>query len=259
MSLVFDAALPQTNPGSDGKVHPAANALAGANASLALWGIPVASARFSDAAGVNPELLRAFTAMRHLDPRHDAGTSNGFYASADDLIRHCDIAEMRKLFAFIAARLGDIVASVNRQAWKEYGVSGARIAIAGSWFQMQNHGGFHDVHTHGNCSWSGAYYVDIDPCEQRRAHSVYGARNGVLRFYGPWWEQLGGAHIDAGNAYLMDSHWDVEPEPGLLVLFPSYLKHQAFPYDGARDRVVVSFNASVNAAPGTSFKSYGFS
>jgi uncharacterized protein (TIGR02466 family) len=246
MNLVFNAALPQSAEGSELEL-------------LALWRIPVASTEFSGAGSVNPELLRAFTVMRRLDSRHDAETSKGFYVSADDLIRRCDIAEMRTLFAFIAARLGDTVASANRQAWKDHGIRGVKIAIAGSWFQIQNSGAFHDVHTHGNCSWSGAYYVDIDPSEQRRAHPVYGSRNGMLRFYGPWWEQLAGAHIDAGNAYLMDSYWDVEPEPGLLVLFPSYLKHQAFPYDGERDRVVVSFNASVDAAPGTSFKSYDFS
>jgi hypothetical protein len=25
------------------------------------------------------------------------------------------------------------------------------------WFQFCNHGAFHDVHTHGNCSWSGMH------------------------------------------------------------------------------------------------------
>lgn len=223
------------------------------------WGIPVASSKFLDAGNMNSELLRAFEVIRRLDLRHGVLTSQNFYASADDLIHRCNIVEMETLFAFIAARLGETVTLINGQAWRDHGISGARISIAGSWFQIQNCGAFHDVHTHGNCSWSGVYYVDIDPFEQRRAHPVYGVRNGILRFYGPWWEHLGGAHIDAGNAYLMDSHWDVEPEPGLLVLFPSFLKHQAFPYSGKRDRVVISFNASVDMAPGASFKSYDFS
>lgn len=223
------------------------------------WGIPLVSAHFPNASAVNAELLRAFIAMRRLDPRAQTGSSEGFYASGDDLIHRCAIPEMQTLFAFIAARLGDTVNTVNRQAWQDNGISGARIAIAGSWFQMQNQGAFHDVHTHGNCSWSGVYYVDIDPAAQRRTHPVYGARNGVLRFYGPWWDQLAGAHIDAGNAYLMDSHWDAEPVPGLLVLFPSSLKHQAFPYSGQRDRVVISFNATVDATGGAAFKSYDYS
>lgn len=224
-----------------------------------LWGIPLATALLPDAGPVNAELLRAFVMMRQHDPRPASATSAAFYASADDLLSRCDITEMQTLFSFIGARLGAVVSSLNRQAWQDHGVSGARIAIAGSWFQVQNDGAFHDVHTHGNCSWSGVYYVDIDPLAQRQTHPVYGARNGMLRCYGPWWDQLAGAHIDAGNTYLMDAHRDIAPEPGLLVLFPSSLKHQAFPYAGTRDRVAISFNATVETGASSASKPYDFS
>jgi uncharacterized protein (TIGR02466 family) len=225
----------------------------------ALWGIPLASVLLPDAAPLNAELLRAFAMMRRLDPRPAAATSAHFYASADDLLSRCAIAEMETLFAFIGTQLGALVSALNRQAWQDHGINGARIEIVGSWFQVQNGGAFHDVHTHGNCSWSGVYYVDIDPAVQRQAHPVHGTRNGILRFYGPWWDQLAGAHVDAGNTYLMDAHRDIAPEPGLLVLFPSSLKHQAFPYAGARDRVAISFNATVEAGADAAFKSYDFS
>jgi hypothetical protein len=33
-----------------------------------------------------------------------------------------------------------------------------------------------------------------------------------------------------------------------LVVFPAWLAHQAMPYDGAKDRIILSFNASVHAA-----------
>jgi len=35
------------------------------------------------------------------------------------------------------------------------------------------------------------------------------------------------------------------------LLFPSWLAHQALPYDGTLDRLIVSFNASVHAAGGS--------
>ena len=38
---------------------------------------------------------------------------------------------------------------------------------------------------------------------------------------------------------------------GQLVVFPSWLAHQALPYDGRRERVIVSFNASVHARTGS--------
>ena len=86
------------------------------------------------------------------------------------------------------------------------------------------------------------------PLERSAGTSL--AASCVTRFYGPPFAQLGGAHVDIGNAYLQPPHVDVAPEPGQLILFPSWLAHQALPYDGERDRLIVSFNASVHAAQG---------
>jgi ectoine hydroxylase-related dioxygenase (phytanoyl-CoA dioxygenase family) len=80
---------------------------------------------------------------------------------------------------------------------------------------------------------------------------VLGAANGVTRFYGPHFNRLGGAAMDFGNAYLQNAHLDVPPVPGQLVVFPSWLAHQAMPYHGSADRVIVSFNVSVHAAGGS--------
>jgi hypothetical protein len=124
------------------------------------------------------------------------------------------------------------------------------LEIAGAWFQIQNHGAFHDIHNHGNCSWSGVYYVQIDQPEQRRQHKALGALNGITRFYGPYQNWLGGAYMDMGNAYLQQPHFDVSPEPGMLVLFPAYLNHKAMPYEGEADRIIVSFNAQIHGAQG---------
>ena len=92
--------------------------------------------------------------------------------------------------------------------------------------------------------------MQVDADAQRNAHPVLGARNGITRFYGPHFNHLGGAHMDFGNAYLQSAHLDVAPLPGQLVVFPSWLPHQAMPYAGEADRIIVSFNASVHAAGG---------
>jgi hypothetical protein len=54
-----------------------------------------------------------------------------------------------------------------------------------------------------------------------------------------------------GSAYLQQPHIDLAPRPGQLLVFPSWLAHQALPYEGSRERVIVSFNASVHAAQGS--------
>ena len=66
-----------------------------------------------------------------------------------------------------------------------------QLELTGVWFQIQNGAAFHDIHTHGNCSWSGVYYVQIDPPAQRQAHPELGALNGATRFYSPMFPLIG--------------------------------------------------------------------
>ncbi len=70
--------------------------------------------------------------------------------------------------------------------------------------------------------------------------------NGVTRFYGPYMEFLAGGHGEFGNLYLQYGSWDSFPEDGKIAVFPSYLKHMAFPCSGEQDRVIVSFHAQVD-------------
>jgi hypothetical protein len=88
------------------------------------------------------------------------------------------------------------------------------------------------------------------------AHPVYGAANGVTRLYGPNFNALGGAFVDVGNAYLQPPHQDIEPVPGQLLLFPSWLAHQAMPYDGDKERIIISFNASIHSSEGDQLHGY---
>jgi uncharacterized protein (TIGR02466 family) len=215
---------------------------------MSLWSTPVGVHRYEQADSVNSLLVRVFQSMRATDPQADPKAA--FYASRDDLLQRIRLPEWEALVRFIVDSLRQTVALANQGAWPE-ATPGLQIALRGIWFQISGRGSHHDVHTHGNCSWSGVYCVQVDADPARSAHPVLGAANGVTRFYGPHFNHLGGAHMDFGNAYLQSAHLDVAPLPGQLVLFPAWLAHQALPYDGAAERVIVSFNASVHAAGGS--------
>jgi hypothetical protein len=60
------------------------------------------------------------------------------------------------------------------------------------------------------------------------------------------------------NAYLQDSYFDVVPQEGKLVIFPAFLKHQAMPYEGRKDRVVLSFNIQVHGERGDRALDFSF-
>jgi hypothetical protein len=216
----------------------------------ALWPTPIGVHRLPGADELNPLLVRIFGALR---AQQEKGEPRPFFASGDDLLQRIRLPEWQDFARFAVESLRDTVTQANRAAWPAEGAAQGlplQLAIDGMWFQVSNRGAFHDVHTHGNCSWSAVYCVQVDPEHRRVRHPTYGAANGVTRFYGPPFGHLGGAHVDLGNAYLQPPHVDVAPQPGQLVLFPAWLAHQALPYDGEIDRVIVSFNASVHAAQG---------
>ncbi len=211
------------------------------------WPVPLQVHEFDKASEVNPTLARAFMAMRATDINH--GVHQAFYASHDQLLARVQLPEFDALVQFIVGSLQKTISQANAGVWPE-GKMRLQLQLAGCWFQIQNGMSFHDVHTHGNCSWSGVYYVQCDSEDKRHAHPVLGAMNGMTRFYGPYTDWLSGAYMDIGNAYLQKNTLDIAPEPGRLVLFPSYVPHKAMPYEGQSDRIIVSFNAQVHSPDG---------
>jgi uncharacterized protein (TIGR02466 family) len=215
---------------------------------LQRWSTPMGVHRWDQAEALNPLLVRIFQSMRATDPL--AAPDAAFYASRDDLLQRIRLSEWEQLVRFIVDGIRQTVVLANQGAWPE-AKPGLQIALRGIWFQIANQGSHHDVHTHGNCSWSGVYCVQVDDLALRKAHPRLAATNGATRFYGPHFNHLGGAYMDFGNAYLQSAHLDIEPVPGQLIVFPSWLPHQAMPYDGQQERIIVSFNASVHAAAGS--------
>jgi len=211
------------------------------------WQTPLGVHVWAQAAEHQDTLIRVLKMLRFQDATASADAA--FYASADDLLQRIRIPEWAALVNFLVDGVSRTVAHANRAQWGEQHPA-FQVAVRGLWCQMSNHAAHHDVHTHGNCSWSGVYCLQVDPPAVREAHPVFGPRNGVTRFYGPYAGLLGGAYNDFGNAYLQDHAWDVAPLPGQLIVFPSWLAHQAMPYQGTLDRIILSFNVSVHAPTG---------
>lgn len=215
-----------------------------------LWPTPIGVYRYAHAAAVNPGLVAAFTAIR--------GERTGdFYASPDDLHRRVTAEGWNHLLQFMVDGVARTAEDANAQAWAGR-VQRIEVAIEGMWFQIANHGAAHDVHTHGNCSWSGVYVVQVDPQHVDPQHVDTGPApgNGATRLYGPHFTTLGGGFADAGNTYLQQSTLDIAPVAGQLVVFPSWLAHQAMAYTGRLDRVIVSFNASIHSPDGDQLFGY---
>jgi len=105
-----------------------------------------------------------------------------------------------------------------------------------SWYHKTNNSGAHNLHAHPGASWAGIFYVNSKECDIKNNNGVNRFHN-IHSIHGPgdlgslWWNQ--------------DSIFGLQPVEGQLVLFPAWVYHEATPYTGQEDRVVISFNSVV--------------
>jgi hypothetical protein len=102
-----------------------------------------------------------------------------------------------------------------------------RFAYSGSWSSRMQDQGFHVNHFHPEGWISSAYYVSV-PKVTANAH----ARQGWLKFGEP------GLDISLKDPV----RHAVQPVPGRLVLFPSYMWHGTIPFHEAAVRATVAFD-----------------
>lgn len=100
-------------------------------------------------------------------------------------------------------------------------------SIAGAWSVRLNREGFHVNHLHPAGWISSAYYVDVP----RETHDA-SMKSGWLKF-GETRFPVPGATAE---------RW-LQPVPGRLVLFPSYMWHGTNPIHGAEPRLSIAFDA----------------
>lgn len=96
--------------------------------------------------------------------------------------------------------------------------------LSGAWSVRLGAGGYHAAHVHPEGWLSSACYIDLPD-------AVDGAdRQGWIGFGGPPFA-----------SDLPHQHFE-KPEPGKLVLFPSYMWHGTIPFQGDQTRLTIAFD-----------------
>lgn len=98
--------------------------------------------------------------------------------------------------------------------------------LSGSWSVQLRPNGFHVDHFHTDGWLSSACYIELPDAVQGDGHA------GWIKFGQP------GLALDPP---LPAEHF-IKPEPGLLVLFPSYLWHGTVPFAGTGTRLTIAFD-----------------
>lgn len=110
----------------------------------------------------------------------------------------------------------------------------SRYAVTG-WANVNEYGDYNRTHIHSNNHWSGVYYVDVG----QPMASV--GPNGAIEFLDPR-PAVGVFDLPGITA---TGTWTIQPEVGLMLMFPSWLRHSVLPYYGEATRITIAFNLRV--------------
>ena len=106
--------------------------------------------------------------------------------------------------------------------------------IKESWYHIANNNARHGIHTHPNTSWAGIFYVQTGDCNIETL-------NGINTMFNFNVEHIQG---DPGAEWVGQPSHSFVPKEGQLLLFPGWIPHEATPYTGDKDRIVVSANCN---------------
>jgi uncharacterized protein (TIGR02466 family) len=106
------------------------------------------------------------------------------------------------------------------------------------WANINRFGDYHDAHNHPRAYLSGTYYVKI-PTKMETHKSRRDVRPGCITFYDP----RGAVNMNAiRNDPYVDPEYTLLPEPGMLLMWPSFIHHFVHPNLSKATRVSISFN-----------------
>lgn len=106
----------------------------------------------------------------------------------------------------------------------------------GAWINLCRDGGYNKIHNHPDCHWSGVYYVSLG---NQAEDAPRGA--GMIEFLDP---RMGATDVGLNGADAFPK-LVVDPQPGLMVIFPSWLYHYVNPFHGTGERISVAFNVNL--------------
>lgn len=152
---------------------------------------------------------------------------NNLFESTFDFLEK-PVQPVQQLKSFINEKIWEVLQEMNGDRMKENDTVHVNYE---SWMHITNDNGYHDYHVHPMCSWCGIFYAQ--PADTKEG-------NGVNRFYNPY----NNLYSDYGSLY-QTSLYAYQPEEGDLFIFPSHIGHNATPYKGDKDRIVIAFNAQV--------------
>lgn len=193
-----------------------------------LFATPVITDRLADAEAINAALEPLILARRAADPGIDRSNRGGWHSDLELLnwARDPVTPVIRRIVTLADAATQDLQARPgHRRGWS-----------LEAWANVNPAGAANAPHHHGGCYWSAVYYVRVDPGAGGEL-VLHDPRLPALDLHAPMLR-----FRDAGG----EQGVEFRPEPGMLILFPSWLTHSVNPHRGEGLRISIAVNLSAN-------------
>lgn len=198
---------------------------------LSLFSTPLMRVICPDSEATNRGLKQLVLDKESTEPGQERSNVGGWHSLPDLLLWQAP--EIETLKGWITAAVKQVTQITSRTKGE---VSGKLEMHA--WANISRRNAYNKIHHHPNHTWSGVYYVAIGESDSDWPES------GVLEFLDP---RFGVDMLDVpGNPF--GGKVRVEPAPGMMLLFPSWLYHYVNPYQGDDTRISIAFNVKVTEA-----------
>lgn len=174
--------------------------------------------RLHDAEALNKHLLELVYQLREVDPGYSASNVLGWHSK----VNLFELEEVKSLKTLVDEAIAEVSIAM--------GYEKVAITPANCWANINPKYASNKIHDHANCLFSGVYYVKTpEECGNLMLYDPRESRT----FYKP--------AVQNYTAYTADAIAHVA-EAGLLLIFPSWLRHGVEPNLSDEDRVSIGFN-----------------
>ena len=111
------------------------------------------------------------------------------------------------------------------------------------WVNVNPTHGFNVPHDHPGYTWSGVYYVSLP--EKKDSTS----RSGSIELLDPRTNTAAMATDIARSSTYFSPKRTLTPKNGMVLIFPSYLRHWVYPNEEEEDRISMAFNFKYSPKP----------
>jgi len=184
--------------------------------------------RIKDATKLNADLAGIVQARRGQDPGIDRSNIGGWHSDTEMLTWGGEAARRLALSTL------QLCAAYTHDRGMRGDLPRFEMGLE-MWANLSPPGASNQVHAHPGCVWSAVYYVDDGGDLESGKLVLHDPRFPMNRMAAP-------DLVFAAGGVMEEMRVEIAPEPGKLIVFPSWLLHSVKPHRGARDRLSIAIN-----------------